>query len=92
MKITLGAIGSIVSIFMAVFFHFKHNTLGLICAFIAMIFFIILATLGVKDRNAEKKALPQRPMGVATDDNTRLIIKTISDETNGFGGRLWGQT
>lgn len=85
MKPTLGAIGSIASISAMVFFNFHHSTLALVCAFTGILFFIILVCLHIKDRNAEKnQALPQRPMGVGTDDNTRLIIKAISDETNGF--------
>ena len=85
MKITLGALGTIAGIFATSLYYFKHSTLGLISAITAILLFIILAWVGIKDRNLEKnKAIQKEPMGVATDDNTRLIIKAISDETNGF--------
>ena len=88
MKITLGALGSIASISATILFYFHHTPSGLVCAIIAIIFFISLACLGIKDRNSEKhKATPQRSEGfkaVSTDENTRLVIKEISDESNGF--------
>jgi predicted transcriptional regulator len=80
-------IGSIAGLLIPVLLYYRHITLAFICLFCAILCFTIWAIL---DRNAEKnKARPQeskgdRFTGVATDDNTRLIIKAISDETNGF--------
>lgn len=90
MKKALGTVGTIGVAAAPTFYHFDHSTLGLICALTGILFFIILACLYIKDRNSEKsKASPQesrgfRVTGVATDENTRLVIKAICDESNGF--------
>jgi predicted transcriptional regulator len=85
MKIASGIFVPISGISATAFFHFNHSTLGMICVFVAFLFATIFVCLSIRDRNLEKnKTLSQRPMMVATDDDTRLIIKAISDETNGF--------
>lgn len=88
MKQTMAAIGSIATILIPTFFYFKHSTIGVICVCIAISCAIIFAWLSIKDRNLEKnKSRSQRSEGfraVATDENTRLVIKAISDESNGF--------
>ena len=85
MKIASGILVPISGISATAFFHFNHSTLGIICVFVAFLFATIFVWLSIRDRNLEKnKAIPKEPMGVITDENTRLIIRAISDETNGF--------
>lgn len=85
MKYTVAATGSIATILIPPFFYFRHSTLAVICVCIGISSAIIFAWLSIKDRNLEKnKGTPKPPMGVATDDNTRLVIKVICDESNGF--------
>jgi len=85
MKHAVTAIGGISTVAIPVLFYFKHITPALICASVAILCIIILAILGIKDRNLEKhKVKPNKPMGVGHDEDTGLIIKAISDETNNF--------
>ena len=82
MKLAFRTVGSIAVPFIPIFLYYRHSTPALICLFVAIVCFIIWAIL---DRNSEKKkVIPKQPMGVITDENTRLIIRTISNETNGF--------
>ena len=85
MKHTVAAVGSIATILIPPFFYFKHTTLAVICACIGISSAIIFAWLSIKDRNLEKnKGIPKSPMGFGTDDDTRLVIKAICDESHGF--------
>jgi len=85
MKHTVAAIGSIATILIPPFFYFKHTTLAVICVCIGISSAIIFAWLSIKNRNLEKnKVMPKPPMGVGTDENTRLVIKAICDESDGF--------
>lgn len=89
MKIASGILVPISGISATAFFHFNHSTLGIICVFVAFLFATIFLWLSIGDRNLEKKQDPKGrevldAHGVATDEKTRLIIKAISDEANGF--------
>ncbi|MGO8990765.1 MAG: winged helix-turn-helix domain-containing protein [bacterium] len=85
MKIASGILVPISGISATAFFHFHHDTFGVIFVFAAFLFATMFVWLSIKDHNSEKnKPLPQQPMMVITDDDTRLIIRAISDETNGF--------
>lgn len=87
MKFTFRTVGSIAVPFIPIFLYYQHSTLALICLFVAVVCFIIWAIL---DRRSEKnKVIPQRyggltGTGIGTDEDTRLVIKAISDESDGF--------
>ena len=90
MKRTLGVVGAIGIAAATTLYHFDHSALGLTCALTGILFLMCLLYLSIKDPNSEKnKASPQgsggfRVKGVATDENTRLVVKAICDESHGF--------
>jgi hypothetical protein len=85
MKIALGTLGTIFGICATSLYHFNHSASGFCFAVFAVIFLASSAGMAIRDlRNKKTKPSPHKPMGVMTDDNDHLIIKTISDENNGF--------
>ncbi len=90
MKIAFGLIGTIFIATATTLYNFNHKASGLICALTGILLFIVLVYIYIKDRNLEKYKMNSQESGgfkvtgVGTDDDTRLVIKAICDESHGF--------
>jgi predicted transcriptional regulator len=90
MKIAFGLIGTVFIATATTLYNFNLKASGLICALTGILLFIVLVYIYIKDRNLEKYKMNSQESdgfkvtGVGTDDDTRLVIKAICDESHGF--------